>query len=59
MWHLRLSSSFYPKVQFWNTMKLLPRGSQITLLVGEIDCREGLLFAVEKLKVRIGNRAGW
>ena len=52
MWHLRPSSHFYPKVHFWNTVKLLPQGSQVILLVGEIDCREGLLMAVEKLKVR-------
>jgi hypothetical protein len=28
-------------------------GSQVVLLLGEIDCREGLLMAVETMKVRL------
>lgn len=33
-------------------MAAVPRGGQVLLLLGEIDCREGLLLAVEKMKVR-------
>lgn len=28
-----------------------PRGAKVLLVLGEIDCREGLLMAVEKMKV--------
>lgn len=42
---------FYPKHQFLTTIKALPRGAQLVLLLGEIDCREGLLLAVQKCKV--------
>lgn len=52
VWHLRETSSFYPKVQFWNTIGQVPEGSRIVVLLGEIDCREGLAAAVEKFKVR-------
>lgn len=50
IWHLRPGSEFYPKVQFWNTVNALPRGCQAVMLLGEIDCREGLLLATEKCK---------
>lgn len=50
VWHLRPASTFYPKEQFWNAIKALPRGSQLVMMFGEIDCREGLLLAVQKLK---------
>jgi hypothetical protein len=52
VWHLRAGSSFYPKSQFWAAARLLPRGAQVVLVIGEIDCREGLPGAVEALKVR-------
>ena len=29
IWHLRPESTFYPKVQFLNTIRKLPRGSQV------------------------------
>jgi hypothetical protein len=29
----------------------LPQGAKVLLVLGEIDCREGLLMAVEKMKV--------
>jgi hypothetical protein len=51
VWHLREGSSFYPKEQFWRTVGLIPDGAQAVVVMGEIDCREGLLQAVEKLKV--------
>ena len=50
IWHLRPEGRFYPKVQFYNTVRKLPRGSQVVMLFGEIDCREGLLLAVERCK---------
>ncbi|GAX80742.1 hypothetical protein CEUSTIGMA_g8177.t1 [Chlamydomonas eustigma] len=50
IWHLRPKSLFYPKLQFMNTMKKLKPGSQVVMLFGEIDCREGLLLAVQKCK---------
>jgi hypothetical protein len=50
VWHLRPGGTFYPRAQFWHTLGLLPRGAQALLLLGEIDCREGLLLAVEKCR---------
>ncbi|KAF5830656.1 hypothetical protein DUNSADRAFT_14221 [Dunaliella salina] len=50
IWHLRPQSSFYPKIQFHNALAYIPDGSQVVVLLGEIDCREGLLMAVQKCK---------
>ncbi len=50
VWHLRPGSRFYPREQFWATVGLLPRGAQAVLIFGEIDCREGLLLAVDKCR---------
>ncbi|KAG2427993.1 hypothetical protein HXX76_011979 [Chlamydomonas incerta] len=50
VWHLRPESEFYPKTQFESAMRLLPPGAQVLLVLGEIDCREGLLLAVQKGK---------
>ena len=59
-WHLRKESNFYPKKNFENAMKCLPnrKGTSSTtsnstqidviFLFCEIDCREGILMAVEK-----------
>eukprot|EP00897_Mesotaenium_endlicherianum_P005888 jgi/Mesen1/5327/ME000266S04514 len=47
-WHLRDASVFYPKVAFWNVMNRVPRGSQLIMLFGEIDCREGIINSVRK-----------
>jgi len=52
IWHLRPESTFYPKVQFQNALAHIPKGAQVVMLLGEIDCREGLLLAVQKCKVR-------
>jgi tetratricopeptide (TPR) repeat protein len=47
-WHLRPASKFYPRVN-WDAVTLsLPPGSPVLLSVGEIDCREGILVAVQK-----------
>ncbi|KAI8464777.1 MAG: hypothetical protein J3K34DRAFT_525888 [Monoraphidium minutum] len=50
IWHLRPGSCAYPKVQFEAAADLIPAGSDVICVFGEIDCREGLLAAVEKLK---------
>jgi tetratricopeptide (TPR) repeat protein len=49
-WHLRPESRFYPKVNFSNAISMIPKGSNIVMMFGEIDTREGILLAVEKLK---------
>ncbi|KAG6548433.1 hypothetical protein Mapa_009920 [Marchantia paleacea] len=50
IWHLRPESDFYPKIAFENTMKSIPDGSKVIMLYGEIDCRDGIIGAVEKGK---------
>mmetsp|Transcript_38638 Transcript_38638/g.122738 ORF Transcript_38638/g.122738 Transcript_38638/m.122738 type:complete len:340 (-) Transcript_38638:48-1067(-) len=50
IWHLRDESKFYPKMNFLNQLKAVPRGAQVVMMFGEIDCREGLLVAVERCK---------
>ncbi|KAF6255223.1 hypothetical protein COO60DRAFT_1662566 [Scenedesmus sp. NREL 46B-D3] len=50
VWHLRPDSWRCPRHQFWAALSQLPPGAEVVLLLGEIDCREGLLIAVEKMK---------
>ncbi|EIE19755.1 TPR-like protein [Coccomyxa subellipsoidea C-169] len=50
IWHLREKGSFYPKTAWANTVASLPHGAWVIFMFGEIDCREGLLLAVDKLK---------
>ena len=47
-WHLREESEFYPKKNFNNAMQCIPAGTDVVFLFCEIDCREGILMAVEK-----------
>jgi tetratricopeptide (TPR) repeat protein len=47
-WHLRDASTFHPKQVFNNSVASMPDRAEVVMLVGEIDCREGLLLAVEK-----------
>ena len=47
-WHLRKESDFYTKEIFRRAMVSVPDGSEVIFCVGEIDCREGILVAVEK-----------
>jgi len=47
-WHLRPSTEFYPKQTFKRVVQSIPRGSDVVFMFGEIDCREGILVAVEK-----------
>eukprot|EP01041_Mallomonas_annulata_P001238 gene1238-2405_t len=49
-WHLRLESDFYPKANFHHVMASIPEGAEVIFIFGEIDCREGLLVAVERDK---------
>jgi len=49
-WHLRDGSDFFPKANFESVVKALPDGADVIVAFGEIDCREGLLVAVERAK---------
>lgn len=52
-WHLRKDSTFYPKINFWRVLASIPPRSKVVFLFGEIDCREGILNAVEKCKYEV------
>ena len=47
-WHLRDNSNFYPKANFLNAIKSVPKGAEVVMMIGEIDCREGIFTAIEK-----------
>ena len=47
-WHLRPESKFYPKVNFDVVTAKIPKESDVVFVFCEIDCREGILVAVEK-----------
>eukprot|EP01012_Entosiphon_sulcatum_P035814 TRINITY_DN4552_c0_g1_i1.p2 TRINITY_DN4552_c0_g1~~TRINITY_DN4552_c0_g1_i1.p2 ORF type:complete len:733 (+),score=129.12 TRINITY_DN4552_c0_g1_i1:2499-4697(+) len=47
-WHLRPESRFYPKANFYNVVNAIPDHSEVLMIFGEIDCREGILVAVER-----------
>ena len=49
-WHMREGTHFYPKYNFINVTKGIPAGADVIMMFGEIDCREGILFAVEKCR---------
>ena len=57
-WHLRPQSTFYPKVNFEAVVSRIPRGSDAIFIFCEIDCREGLLLAVEKDRYQIWLECG-
>ncbi|EGG22225.1 hypothetical protein DFA_04343 [Cavenderia fasciculata] len=48
MWHLRPTSKFFPKMNFYRSTCKAPKGSEIIFMFGEIDCREGIILSVEK-----------
>lgn len=50
IWHLRPESNFYTKTQLYKTLEKLPENSDVMFILGEIDCREGILMAVEKMR---------
>lgn len=47
-WHLRPESRFYPKENFFQAVATIPVSSDVIFTVGEIDCREGIVAAVER-----------
>lgn len=49
-WHLRSDFDFYPKINFYNAIETIPHGAEIVFMFGEIDCREGILVAVERCR---------
>lgn len=51
-WHLRPESTFYPKRHMECTLASIPNGAQAIFIFGEIDCREGLLVAIEKCRYK-------
>jgi len=51
-WHLRQDSDFYPRVNFLSALKSIPEGAEVIFIIGEIDCREGILLAVERDKYK-------
>lgn len=57
-WHLRKESTFYPKLHFWRVLESIPHRAKVVFLFGEIDCREGILLAVEKCKYEVRTRDG-
>eukprot|EP01091_Cochliopodium_minus_P012517 TRINITY_DN3808_c0_g1_i2.p1 TRINITY_DN3808_c0_g1~~TRINITY_DN3808_c0_g1_i2.p1 ORF type:complete len:799 (+),score=256.44 TRINITY_DN3808_c0_g1_i2:103-2499(+) len=50
IWHLREESVFFPKRNFWNVINTIPKNSDVILLFGEIDCREGILSSLQKAR---------
>ena len=50
IWHLRDDGVFYPKHNFLNEIATVPDGASVIMLLGEIDCREGLHYCVQKCK---------
>lgn len=52
MWHLREDTRFFPKENFRYAIESIPDNASVILVFGEIDCREGILMAVEKLKYK-------
>jgi hypothetical protein len=49
-WHLRPASDFYTSSSFDAALLRLPQGASLIALLGQIDCREGLLPAVERAR---------
>ena len=50
VWHLRDGSEFFPKANFESAVASIPDGADTIFAFGEIDCREGLLLAVERAR---------
>jgi tetratricopeptide (TPR) repeat protein len=48
MWHLRPEGDFFPKHNWLRATEAVPEGGTALLVLGEIDCREGLLVCIEK-----------
>jgi tetratricopeptide (TPR) repeat protein len=48
IWHIRDDCDFYPKRNFEAVVETIPIGADALFCFGEIDCREGILKAVDK-----------
>lgn len=48
IWHLRDTMPFHAKTNFYRAIEAIPTGSTAMLIFGEIDCREGILRAIQK-----------
>lgn len=55
VWHLRGDCQFYPNFAFRVAIDSVPQCSQVIMLFGEIDCREGILVSVEKGRYQVNN----
>ena len=58
IWHLRPDSVFYTKQALHNALGsggnvAIPKAATVIVCLGEIDCREGLLQAVERCKYEV------
>ena len=49
-WHMQESTLFFTKKNFDNIINSIPDKSTVIFILGEIDCREGILSAYEKCK---------
>ena len=47
-WHLRKEGRFFPKTNFFSAVARIPDGSDVLIIIGEIDCREGFPVSVVK-----------
>ena len=50
IWHIRKEGCFYPKYSLLSALEAIPNSSIVIYNIGEIDCREGLLRAVNSCK---------
>ncbi len=48
--HMRPESHFFTKFNLTHVLDTIPRGADVVFVFGEIDCREGLLVAVERAR---------
>lgn len=50
VWHLRPDSCFYTRANFLAVCRSLPPRAKVVFMIGEIDCREGLVTAWQRDK---------
>ena len=50
VWHLRPESDFFTKANFEAAVGRVPDGAAVIFAFGQIDCREGLLVAVQRAR---------
>eukprot|EP00966_Prymnesium_polylepis_P332926 7388401-Prymnesium_polylepis.1 len=50
VWHLRPDSDFFTKANFEAAVERVPDGATVIFAFGQIDCREGLLVAVQRAR---------